>query len=207
MPKCLLRVGGPTLLERQLEALSDCGVDKVYAVTGFQERRIRRAYPRLRCIRNPDHARSNTARSLAIALRALPPGDVLWINGDVLVETAVLRRILRCRTSAMAVDRKVCGGEEMKYLRTRSGLITTVSKTLREAHGEALGVNLVRMKDRFDLLRHLEGCDASDYFEEGIRRAILAGRVFRAVDVSGRICIDIDFKKDLYDARRRSLRG
>ena len=205
MPKCLLRVGGSTLLQRQLQALADCGIDKVWAVTGFQERRIRRACPGLRCVRNPEYARSNTARSLAIALRALPAGDVLWLNGDVLVETGVLRRLLRCRRSAMAVDRKACGSEEMKYLRTRSGLIATISKALRTAHGEALGVNIVRERDRIDLLRHLEGCDASDYFEEGIRRAIRAGGTFRAVDVSGRICIDIDFKKDLYDARRRSV--
>lgn len=204
-PKCLLKVGAVTLLGRQIDALKLCGVERVYAVTGFQEERIRKRFPGLHCIHNAEYARTNTARSLAIGLRKAPSGDVLWLNGDVVVEPAVIRRLLETPGSAMAVDRKVCGSEEMKYLRTPDGDIRDLSKTLRRASGEALGVNLVRRRDRLELLRHLEGCDARDYFEEGVRRSIRAGAVFRAVDVSGAVCVDIDFKKDLRDARRLLL--
>jgi L-glutamine-phosphate cytidylyltransferase len=42
-PKCLVEIGGITLLERQIHALEQAGVDDVVVVVGCQADRVRNA--------------------------------------------------------------------------------------------------------------------------------------------------------------------
>ena len=41
-PKCLVKVGGVTLIERQIAVLQDAGIDDITVVVGCQEDRVRR---------------------------------------------------------------------------------------------------------------------------------------------------------------------
>ena len=54
-PKCLLRVGGKTLVERQIEALKAVGITDIAVVVGCQAEAVRRS------LRRPDHLRRELA--------------------------------------------------------------------------------------------------------------------------------------------------
>jgi CDP-glycerol glycerophosphotransferase len=70
--------------------------------------------------------------------------------------------------------------------------------------GEAVGVNFVSAADKPALARRLEECDPQDYFERGIELAIAQdGLKVMPLDISEFPCIEVDFREDLEQARRR----
>lgn len=76
-PKCLLQLDGQSLLERQLQALSQSGVTPVFVVLGHHAERILQDGALARWaaqpVRNPQPDDGHVS-SLRIGLRALPPG-------------------------------------------------------------------------------------------------------------------------------------
>ena len=98
-PKCLLNIGGMPILERILQTLSSCGVLKVIMVVGYYSEKIKQYVDQHQCgldieyITNPDYLRTNTAYSLWLA-RDYLCSNCLIIEGDVLLDEEILRRIL-----------------------------------------------------------------------------------------------------------------
>ena len=69
--------------------------------------------------------------------------------------------------------------------------------------GEAVGINFVAARDKDVLVRHLEECAETDYFERGIETAIAEeGLVFRPVDISDLDAVEVDFEGDLERANQ-----
>lgn len=99
IPKCLLRVGGETLLRRTLEDLRSAGVGDVVVVLGFQKEAVaeearRVAGPmRLHLLENPRY-REGAILSLWTARSFLDQG-VLIMDADVLCPPAALERMIR----------------------------------------------------------------------------------------------------------------
>src|SRR3712207_854970 len=87
---------GRTILQRQLDGLRSVlgpAVD-VTVVVGFEAERVMRAVPDVRFAYNPDYRVTNTSQSLLRALRTTRDGGVLWLNGDVVFDPAVLETAL-----------------------------------------------------------------------------------------------------------------
>lgn len=91
LPKCMLRFGNKTLLERQLEAYAECGINNVSLVRGFQKDKIN--YPNIRYFENPDYEDNNILNSLFYAEEALN-GHVIVAYSDILFESTVVERLL-----------------------------------------------------------------------------------------------------------------
>lgn len=194
---------GRSILQRQLDVLRGVfgpSVD-VTVVVGFKAKRIMRAAPDVRFTYNPDYAKTNTSKSLLRALRATRDGGVLWLNGDVVFDPAVLEAALpsvNADRSFVCVDTSTVADEEVKYTLDADGCIAELSKKVTGGLGEAVGINFVSAADRPVLVEHLEACDAQDYFERGIETAILAeGLRFRPVDISRFSAVEVDFETDL----------
>src|SRR3982751_1732122 len=67
-PKCLLRVGGKTLVERQIDALRQVGIEDVAVVVGCQAEAVRRTCgQRITYIENARFAQTNSLYSLWLA--------------------------------------------------------------------------------------------------------------------------------------------
>ena len=154
---------------------------------------------------NELYDQTNTSKSLLKALRLAPPGDVLWLNGDVVFVPGLLGSLAGHRGgSFVAVNTESVADEEVKYTLDGDGYIKELSKQVVGALGEAVGINFVTAADRPVLLAHLARCDDGDYFERGVETAISeAGLCFRAVDISAYGCVEVDFEPDL--ARANAL--
>ncbi|MGY1744077.1 phosphocholine cytidylyltransferase family protein [Blastococcus sp. SYSU D00695] len=197
---------GRSILRRQLDTLREVfgpAVD-VTVVVGFKAKRVMRAAPDVRFTYNPDYARTNTSKSLLRALRATRDGGVLWLNGDVVFDAAVLEAALprvRADESFVCVDTSTVADEEVKYTLDADGCIAELSKTVRGGLGEAVGINYVSGADKPVLVEHLEACGAQDYFERGIETAIdAAGLRVVPVDISSFSAVEVDFEADLQRA-------
>jgi CDP-glycerol glycerophosphotransferase len=159
------------------------------------------AAPDLTFAYNPDFASTNTSKSLLRALRTSREGGVLWLNGDVVFDPAVLDLVLPClagQQSFVCVDTNTVADEEVKYTLSADGFVQELSKTVVGGLGEAVGINYVSSADKATLVEHLEACADDDYFERGMETAIeQAGLRFRPVDISRFSAVEVDFEADL----------
>lgn len=203
LPKSLATLpDGERILGRQIRLLKELGVREIYAVVGFKKNLIMEEYPEIYYRYNQFYYITNTSKSLMCALKDMDD-DVLWTNGDVVFDPQVVAGILRAEGSAVAVDRKRCGEEEVKYRTDDTGRIVEISKQVDAPQGEAVGVNKIARGDLPRFVAALQACDDQDYFEKAMEEVALDGSVrFTAHDISAFRCIEVDFQEDLDQARR-----
>lgn len=209
-PKCLVPVGGRSLLARTMDNLLAHGVDELVIVVGYCEASLREfvaartAGPRVTFVRNEVFASTNNAYSLWLARVAVPGGFTL-IDGDVLYDPAVLTRLLATEgDAALAVERRDdLAAEEMKVLAGPDGHVAAVNKTMdpRRATGESIGLawftadTAAALWDR--LGAQIAGGQRNVFYELAFEQLIAAGRRFAIADVTGLPCMEIDTPEDL----------
>ncbi len=102
-PKCLIELGGRSLLDWQLEAAEKVGIPEVVVVGGHMAERLQR--PGLRLVINQDYDSTNMVYSLFCAESSFGRGFVLSY-ADVVYDVSVLRALLVNEAPvAVVVDR------------------------------------------------------------------------------------------------------
>ena len=209
-PKPLtLLADGRTILAQQLENIYEAfGADtKVQIVVGFKLDLILEAAPDVSFVYNERYDQTNTNRSLLKALRTSSAGPVVWMNGDVVFDPAILKRMqanIDADQTVIAVNTSAVSEEEVKYTVTADGMVNELSKTVVNGLGEAVGINLIAAKDKAKLINWLAQCDDQDYFERGIELAIEKdGLKVIPVDISDLFAVEVDFEADLERANKR----
>ena len=203
IPKPLTQLNnGKSILGLQLEHLSGVmSLDDVIVVVGFHKEMIMEAFPDLSYVYNPSFAAENTSKSLLRAIKKVHE-DLLWLNGDVVFNPSVLRKVLQEPKTSMLVNQAPVAEEEVKYALDFDGKIIEISKAVKNPVGEALGINFMRMQDLEALRSGLEECQDQDYFEKGIQIAINKGLSVWPVVVDADSCTEVDFPEDLIRANR-----
>ncbi len=203
-PKPLMTLSdGRSIMQQQIENVSTVFGEKarISIVVGFKMEMIMESFPRSIFIYNEMYDQTNTSKSLLRALRASHDGGVLWMNGDVVFENSVFKRILELINndqSFVSVNTSQVGDEEVKYTLGSSGFIKDLSKVVKNGLGEAVGINFVSGKDKNLLIARLEECADSDYFERGIELAIEKdGIEVLPIDISDLFAVEVDFQEDL----------
>ncbi len=143
-PKCLLPVGGRSLLERMLDSLAATPVSEAVIVVGHCQDQIRRVagarFGRLpvRYVENPEYTR-DSIRSLWIC-RDLLDEDALVMDADVLFPTELLRRLLGSPDpSALLIDRGFTDtGEEVKVF-ARGPRVVALGKKVEPPPYDTIG--------------------------------------------------------------------
>ncbi|MFQ5880924.1 MAG: NTP transferase domain-containing protein [Candidatus Methylomirabilales bacterium] len=216
LPKCLLEVGGRTLLERYLRALDACGVQRLTVVVGFEQDRIRSSPAfgwwsgQLEFRENPDFKRG----SLLSMRRGLVDVEepALVMDADVLYHADLLAWLVRAeRPMAFLMDtRSKLEGEEM-LLGVRGGRVVEISRSLKEPYdrtGETVGFTKIE-REALPVVREVveelvaEGKLDSDY-ETALDRALAKVEAV-AVDVGDLPWTEIDFEEDVAHAQREIL--
>lgn len=208
LPKPLtLLKDGRTIMQQQVENLTQFfDVDNINVVVGFKKELILESFPELSFIYNAFFDQTNTSKSLLKALKKNHREPVLWLNGDVVFDSELIKQIMPqivANKSFVCVNNQEVGEEEVKYNLDETGFIRELSKKVTNGMGEAVGINFVSSKDIGTLIARLEACADNDYFERGIEMAIEKdGMRVTAFDISKYRCMEIDFKEDLERANK-----
>ena len=151
-----------------------------------------RLQPALRHARTP-------RRACCAGCRTSRDGGVLWLNGDVVFDPAVLehvlalgpgRRELRLRRHR---DRRRRGGQV--HPRRRRLHPGAVQDRRRRARRGRRASTTSPARTRPALIEHLDACGDQDYFERAIETAIeLEGLRFRPLDISAFSAVEVDFE-------------
>lgn len=193
---------GRTILAQQVDNVRAVFDDAaITIVVGFKKELIMDAQPDATFVYNERFAGTNTNRSLLKALRASGEGGVVWMNGDVVFDPALLKRLgpaIGTDRSVLAVNTATVAEEEVKYTVDDNGFVLALSKQVVGGLGEAVGINFVAGSDKMALIERLGECSDQDYFERGIELSIAKdGMAVRPVDISDLFAVEVDFEDDL----------
>jgi len=140
-PKCMLEIGGETLIKRQLRLL-----EKVHSVplvvVGYKHKTLVEHVGWKEFVMNPVWKQSNTLISLLFAISGSPM-DIFVINGDVIFREDLLPKMLEADYSACAVQSVDPTEEEVKVYHNDKR-VTEIGKHLVDSVKEAVGVYLFR---------------------------------------------------------------
>jgi choline kinase len=215
-PKCLIEIGGRSLLLRLLDALAAAGVEEAAVVTGFGDDAVRAALAaapagiRVRALFNP-RFREGAILSLATA-RELLEGPVLVMDADVLCPPSMIARLVRSpHANCFLMDASVETTGEEQMLLVRGGRVRNIVRGGApgyELAGESIGF-LKLSADAARLLRELldrrlaagdTGIEHEEVYPDLLARAAVG---FERVD--GAPWIEVDFPEDVVRAEREVL--
>jgi choline kinase len=215
-PKCLIEIGGQTLLSRYLASLASVGVQRADVVVGYKQEMIRAAVEansfglRVQFLMNEQFHRGSIS-SLWIARTALDD-DVVIMDADVLFHRDVLRRLVRSGyPNALLMDDSVKQTGEECMVVAEGGRVIALTKKLptRYDHaGEGVGFLKVRHADTPHVVASLRTFVDREAWQMEYEDALIG--FFRDVKVgyetiAGLPWIEIDFPQDLQRAERDIL--
>jgi len=145
---------GRSIMQQQMENVSKVFGDKarITVVVGFKLEMIIEAHPNASFVYNDQ---TNTSKSLLKALRASQESGVLWLNGDVVFDSKVLERVadrIENEKSFVCVNTSATADEEVKYTVNEKGFIKELSKTVKNALGEAVGINFISAHEKANVI-------------------------------------------------------
>ena len=225
IPKCLLEVGGKTILERALEALRENGIEKIAVVRGYCSHLI--DYPNIIYYENPNYRENNILRSLFYAEGEMND-DFIFSYSDIVYSSEIVAKLMECESEiALIVDvnwlqhyngRDRHPISEAELVKVANGKVVKIGKGVvspAEAHGEFIGlakfsksgaevmrtayhrVAEERPASPFQHAASLENAYMTDMIQELVDN----GSLVQSIDIEGG-WMEIDTPQDLERARR-----
>ena len=209
-PKALTQLDdGRTIMEQQVENLRAAFGDdlRLTIVVGYKLEQIMEHVPEASFVYNEAFDQTNTSKSLLKALKNSFAGGVLWMNGDVVFDPAILGYLdglISTDSSFVAVDTSSVSDEEVKYTIDDEGYIQDLSKSVKGALGEAVGINFISSEHKEDLIARLGEVEDQDYFEKGMELTISQdGTKYKPADISAFYAVEVDYADDLVRANKQ----
>lgn len=93
-PKCLLRLGNETVLEREIRLLQEAGISRrdIYVVGGYKHEMLMDIAPNM--IVNTEYDKKDNSYSLGLALQTVYDDDVLILDADLCFDRDLLEEII-----------------------------------------------------------------------------------------------------------------
>jgi choline kinase len=228
-PKCMLEVGGKTILQRMLETLRENGVTDIVMVKGHKSDVIN--YPNIKYYYNPNYLENNILTSLFYAEKEMHDGFIFSYS-DILCRTRVLGKLLQSKEDiSLVVDtdwaqrykgRTLHPTDEAEFVVVKDGRIVKISKFMNPdvAYGEFIGLAKFTRKGAEILIRNYKRIRANKwcgfkahhrfqdavsidkaYLTDMLQELIDRGYPVYSVDIDGG-WLEIDTLQDLQIARR-----
>lgn len=215
-PKCLLTLGGRSLVERLVSSLARAGVRETTIVVGYRAELIEAAVGserdgmRIRYALNPEYTKG--AILSLWSGRAAFDDDVLIMDADVLCADAMIERLVRSpQRNCFLLDGRVAGSGEEQMLMAREGRVFDIARNAKPGYdtvGESVGFLKVCREDAPGMLAALEQClDAGrDRIEhEEAYPIFMQSHVVGYERVDDLPWMEIDFPEDVEQAEREIL--
>ncbi len=207
LPKCLVPIGDQTLIEHQLEALSDAGIGQVLIVVGYKADEVRKIVGnQATYIENDRYAQTNSLYSLSLTSEWIK-GPFVLMNCDVLFHPDILHRLLAKRGNALAYDSTSAAGQEQTKVALREDKVIDLGKDLPKeiARGESLGVLSFDAEGSKALFARVNALTQNGGEKSWVMEAVrntCSSISIRGVNVAGLPWAEIDFPYDLKRAQK-----
>jgi choline kinase len=225
-PKCLLEVGGKTILERALEALRANGIERIAVVRGYCSQLI--DYPNISYYENPNYRENNILRSLFYAEREMDD-DFIFSYSDIIFSSDIVTKLMnKTADIALTVDvnwkqryqgRDLHPISEAELVKLENGQVVKIGKGVvipDEAHGEFIGLakftklGAEAMRTAYHRIaeerptapfQHAASLEKA-YMTDMIQELVDNGSLVQSIDIKSG-WMEIDTPQDLEEVRRR----
>jgi alcohol dehydrogenase class IV/choline kinase len=210
--KCLAETAkGTTIFDAQVQSLMRCGVTEIYITTGAYaddlESHVQEKYPngKFVFIHNPLYAQTNYIYSMQLTRDFLYDSDIVLMHGDLVFEQNVLQDIIASAKSCMVVDSTQplppkdfkAVVQEDKVVKVGVDFFTNscYAQPLYKLQKKDWNIWLGAI-DNFCLEGKIK-CYAEDALNSVSHLLEL-----RPLDISGRLCFEVDNPEDLCNAKK-----
>jgi len=148
IPKCLIKIGKKSIIDYQIEALTNSGITNIFIVVGYLAEKIMKhltlTYPDInfRFIYNPYYMQTNTIYSLWLASSEMNE-DFVYLNADVLFDKKIIKNLVESPfRNCLAISHQKCSDEEVKVIIDTNNLVKDIGKDIdpKQSDGEFMGV-------------------------------------------------------------------
>lgn len=219
-PKCLLKIGDRSLLQRSIDALIEAGIDEFVIVTGYLNQQIIQFVNnyygdriRVHYIHNALYESTNNIYSLWLARPEVDGKPFLLLDSDLLYDPIIVKKVCQAsEENILTLIRHELGEEEMKVVVDHNGAITEISKTCQpqDALGESLGIERIgtaystALYHELDTMMNQEHLE-NKFYELAFERLITQGHTFNVLDVTEHFSCELDTVEDFENAQQRIL--
>jgi len=223
-PKCMLDIGGKTILQRQIEVFNQCGIAKIIVVRGYKKEAIN--YTGVKYIYNKNYRRNNILESLMYAASDMV-GDFIVAYSDIIFQRSAVEKLLESEADiSIIVDldwkfrykkRFQHPIEEAEKVNVSNKKVVKIGKAINpyEAYGEFIGLakfsntgaeilktNYKRVVRQFDDTQfHTAPSVEKAYLTDMLQELIDKGYSVSNVDIKGQ-WMELDTVEDINKARQ-----
>lgn len=219
-PKCLLKLGEKTILQRTVDNLVSNGITSLIVVTGYLREQIEAfftdMYPELPVtfVHNAVYDSTNNIYSLWLTRDVVRGDDMLLLDSDILFDSRIVKALLDfAQADCLALNRDIeVGEEEIKVRLDDEQRVHEISKIvpIPDAAGESIGIERFSpafVDHLFTVLeRMIEREKRVDiFYEAAFEEVIREGRALYAVDISRYPCMELDTVEDFHAAQKHII--
>lgn len=213
LPKCLLKVGEMTILERNVSLLKNHGIEEIYIVTGYLTEKIKDVMKdECTYIYNPFYKYCNNMGSLYFAKPFLKANEsFLYMHGDIVFTEKLLTEFLKKASNetsdiSLAVDFKEADEEAMKVKVTNDNYFVESNKELDAENSAGEWIGLAIIKNPHSLFQTIQEVLMDEklnvYDTYAFTEMVKKGSSIKCFETYKEKWIEIDFIED-YEAAKR----
>jgi len=206
IPKCLIKIEGKSIIERQIEILKKNGINEIYVVVGYKAGEVKnRLNGKVRFILNKEYEETDNLYSLYLAKDFVKGKEFILLNGDTVFDEEIIKNLMK-EGNHIPVDKKHYDKEELKIKgKNIAEKILPKNASREESNGSTIGIFKFSSNASELLFNEIEELIKkgvkNKWFEYAINK-ILSKTNFYINDVSQFNWIEIDTMQDLKKARR-----
>lgn len=213
LPKCLLKVNGRTILERQIEKLIFCNVKKFIITTGPMEEKIKahvlEIFPSIDIIyiNNQKFDSTNYIYSMWLAREEIDD-DIILLHGDLIFERSVVQKIVNQQQNSVIVDRAAPLPEKDFKGLIQNGKITKIGIDIFGKDAVFLLPLYFWKHEDFkrwmdEIGKFVKENQTSCYAENAFN--VMQNQIdLYPLDINAKFCMEIDTMADLVIARQKT---
>ena len=210
-PKCLVTTAGKTIIQYQIDAYKNAGINELVIVIGYEGGAVRDYCKHIKgmkisIIENEIYEDTNNMYSLYLVREHLEGQGFILNNADVSIDKEVVRLLSESPSeNAVAVDTSIYNEESMKVSLCDDGYVNDISKKIKRSESVACSIDFYKFSKEgaqvfMEQVRKIieDEKNTKDWTEVALQRLFNSGELkFKICDIKGLNWVEIDNYDDL----------
>lgn len=152
IPKGFIECGGISMIERSVNTLISCGINRIIMGTGYHKEKyeaLKTQYPQIECVFSPRYSETNSMYTLYNCREVIGDNDFLLLESDLVFEKKAITELQNCSEPDVMLITPVTKFQDQYYVEygpdNRLTRCSTVETEL-DAKGELVGIHKLSNK-------------------------------------------------------------
>lgn len=147
LPKGFVKCGTMSMIERSIQTLMDCGIERIIIGTGYLKEKyeeLQRIHPQIECVHSPRYAETNSMYTLWNCKDTIGDDDFLLLESDLIFERKAITSLIENNEIDAMLVSPVTKFQDQYYVeRDAQGFLTNCSTSEDDINpcGELVGIH------------------------------------------------------------------